>query len=437
MHQRHRDSFSSSAIQALESRRLLATLVVNGAAGADTIQVDRQGVQIVVTINGSVINYADSAYDSISVNGGEGADTIYLEATGANPTTLNGGAGTDTVLLGAGSHSMDSITASVVAIGGGVDSLRLDDGNAHQADEYNAFASGLITRGGGFGGVTATGFAETSIDAGDQADILRVYGTASTGTLRLLGGAGDDSFDVLSTDGATVIVDAGFGSDDLLDINRDGGTSASVSIIDTQILGSVLIYPNGTLNLVGNAGLLLATNQSDVSGVINIDRGFIIERNSFANDDGETYYRERLYNGLTNPTGQPRISSAFAAASAARDTLAYGYKQNIIPSTFGGFVLNTGDLLIRYDIQGDANLDGTTDFNDLLRLAANFNSGPGKRYTQGDFNYDGFVNFNDLLLLAAAFNQSVPVTSPSALPLAAAQTSTTPSKRDRSVSVIG
>jgi PEP-CTERM motif len=56
---------------------------------------------------------------------------------------------------------------------------------------------------------------------------------------------------------------------------------------------------------------------------------------------------------------------------------------------------------------GDANLDGTVGFIDLVALAQNYDS-KGKSWFQGDFNLDNEVNFNDLVLLAQNYGQPVP-----------------------------
>ena len=56
---------------------------------------------------------------------------------------------------------------------------------------------------------------------------------------------------------------------------------------------------------------------------------------------------------------------------------------------------------------GDANADGTVDFNDLVALAQNYNVADAQhRWSQGDFNYDGNVDFSDLVLLAQNYNTS-------------------------------
>jgi hypothetical protein len=75
--------------------------------------------------------------------------------------------------------------------------------------------------------------------------------------------------------------------------------------------------------------------------------------------------------------------------------------------TFGGINVAAADVLVRSTLFGDANLDGTADFNDLVRLAQNYNT-TGKFWFQGDFTYDGTVDFNDLVKLAQNYNTTLP-----------------------------
>jgi hypothetical protein len=55
-------------------------------------------------------------------------------------------------------------------------------------------------------------------------------------------------------------------------------------------------------------------------------------------------------------------------------------------------------------LPGDANRDGTVDFDDLLILSKNYN-GTGKTWADGDFTGDGLVNFDDLLTLSRNYNK--------------------------------
>ena len=93
-----------------------------------------------------------------------------------------------------------------------------------------------------------------------------------------------------------------------------------------------------------------------------------------------------------------------------------------------------------FKLTGDANHDRSVDFNDLVKLAQNYNTTGGMTYASGDFNGDGNVDFNDLVILAQHYNSSLPdggggSPTPAASPATAAaiiasvagtQTTTTP-----------
>ena len=70
-------------------------------------------------------------------------------------------------------------------------------------------------------------------------------------------------------------------------------------------------------------------------------------------------------------------------------------------------------VLVRTTLKGDTNLDGAVNFNDLARLAQNYNVADGNRlWQQGDFTYDGNVDFNDLAAMAQNYNTALPATLP-------------------------
>ncbi|MDB5327245.1 MAG: hemolysin-type calcium-binding repeat family protein autotransporter domain protein [Phycisphaerales bacterium] len=72
-----------------------------------------------------------------------------------------------------------------------------------------------------------------------------------------------------------------------------------------------------------------------------------------------------------------------------------------------GYGDNGADTVtIMYTLAGDADLNGTVDFNDFLVLQNNFGTA-GTRFDQGNFNYDGQTDFNDFLALQNNFGQSV------------------------------
>ena len=75
-------------------------------------------------------------------------------------------------------------------------------------------------------------------------------------------------------------------------------------------------------------------------------------------------------------------------------------------NTVGGFSINPADTLIRYTLNGDANLDQKVDTIDFNILAANF-AQSGRVWSQADFNYTSSVDSIDFNLLASQFSKSL------------------------------
>jgi hypothetical protein len=100
----------------------------------------------------------------------------------------------------------------------------------------------------------------------------------------------------------------------------------------------------------------------------------------------------------------PGIRSSSAQSDA---TTAVGYAPVAQAGTFLGAPVAAGDVIVRHTKSGDADLNGTVNFADLLTLARNYNQ-LSRHWYQGDFNYDGTVNFGDLLTLAKNYNQALP-----------------------------
>jgi hypothetical protein len=75
---------------------------------------------------------------------------------------------------------------------------------------------------------------------------------------------------------------------------------------------------------------------------------------------------------------------------------------------FHGLRIDPTAVLVSFTLLGDGDLDRKVDFNDLARLAQNYNSrGNTHTWLQGDFTYDGIVDFNDLASMAQNYNKSL------------------------------
>jgi hypothetical protein len=85
------------------------------------------------------------------------------------------------------------------------------------------------------------------------------------------------------------------------------------------------------------------------------------------------------------------ISSAAAANPGYAVAYADGSKDSGTPA-------QPNQVLLKYDLIGDTNLDGTVNLTDLLALLNSYGQS-GKDWAHGDLNYDGTVNLTDLLEL--------------------------------------
>jgi hypothetical protein len=91
-----------------------------------------------------------------------------------------------------------------------------------------------------------------------------------------------------------------------------------------------------------------------------------------------------------------------STAGATPNDFVLGYADNTTAHT----------VTIGFTLTGDATMDGTTNFNDLLVIAQHFGFTTGKNgtavnWSNGDVNYDNNINFNDLLIVAQHFGQKL------------------------------
>ena len=84
-----------------------------------------------------------------------------------------------------------------------------------------------------------------------------------------------------------------------------------------------------------------------------------------------------------------------SSAAAANHAYAIAYSDDTVNDV----------VTLKYDLGGDANLDGKVNASDFDALAAHYGTNSGGVWTGGDFNYDGIVNTLDFNILAANYNQ--------------------------------
>jgi hypothetical protein len=159
-------------------------------------------------------------------------------------------------------------------------------------------------------------------------------------------------------------------------------------------------------------GVAGAGGQLDVT-----TRGLVVDYVPGAgNDAAVAAVRAQVVAGYHGGAWDGRGILSSAAAANSGGTVGYALASEALGPSGGTFMGKSGvdasGVLVRYTLAGDANLDGAVDFNDLVRLAQNYNSDVSSRtaswWFNGDFDYDGAVGFQDLVLLAQNYNRALP-----------------------------
>jgi fibronectin-binding autotransporter adhesin len=227
--------------------------------------------------------------------------------------------------------------------------------------------------------------------------------TSGSGTLTL---AGTNSWTGGTTIGSGSYVVANTALPSSLPINNQGTLQVNASGTVGTITGSgVLSVGTATLQLANGSGLSTVSAVAVATGgKLDITNNAIaVNFGSPANDPvaAITTFLSTGYNGGTwNGTG---IISSVAAGGPLTPLLSVGYADGNIDS---GTPAAANQILIMYTLAGDAKLQGTVNFADLLVVAQNFNKS-GEDWAGGNFIYsqNGLVNFSDLLIVAQNFNK--------------------------------
>jgi fibronectin-binding autotransporter adhesin len=174
--------------------------------------------------------------------------------------------------------------------------------------------------------------------------------------------------------------------------NPAGGAKFALTVGDGTAASNPVAITGGKVDLTTN-GLIVRTAAGNEAATLGSVRDQIV-----AGFNGGTWQG----NGITSRNADSSHYIGYAMASEVAPTGTFLGQTGVDPSS----------VVARYTLAGDATLDGTVDFNDLVKLAQNYNatvsaSTPSWWYN-GDFTYDGIVDFNDLVKLAQNYNGSIP-----------------------------
>jgi hypothetical protein len=186
--------------------------------------------------------------------------------------------------------------------------------------------------------------------------------------------------------------------------NGAGGTGVLTVSNSGQLSVPTLlqVFNNGRVNLdVPNTAvgsLAIAGN-----GIVNLNGALAINYGTPANDPVTTivgFLKSGFNGGAWNGTAGI-ISTSISGGSP---TLSVGYADG---KTDSGTAAGPNQIVVKYTLQGDSNLDGLVNFNDLVAVVQNFNKA-GTDWAQGNFLYGTSTNFNDLVAVVQNFNKVLP-----------------------------
>jgi len=236
---------------------------------------------------------------------------------------------------------------------------------------------------------------------------LTYNGGEGNNTLRLTGTAsGDDLF----VSGTLVVVNGG-----IIAFNK---TAVQLEAVKSPVvdLASLSLFDHSKLTLIGNGGRVLRLGRlsMDSSSTLDLaDHELIV---SGAVEDDLVSYVQSARNSVPAQWSGTGIASS---AAAIHDGTGLVLTQNDrgdgspIVTHFAGQHVNTGDVLVQYTYNGDANLDGVVNADDYFCIDSGYIAKPARpRYFDGDFNYDGIVNADDYFLIDSSYVISAPTSAP-------------------------
>lgn len=398
----------------------LDTIVYNDTVGTDLASYAISPTSVTNT-GTATLNFTHSEGLSLTANGA--ANDLRINATATDLfVTLNGGAGNDTIRVGNGDFDATILNGVSLVGGSGTDSLIFEDTADDPGNDSYTIATGLFANSGTMTKGSATAFWSTA--SSDRVESITLLASANSDTIRVNNinpaiklsidaGFGDDSLLIASTTegtaaASTVTISSGEGSDSI-DVNSDNSASDALVAFTSPVeeFRDLRIRAGGRASVASGAnGILAVRGTLTLGGRLELANATMI-----ASASSYAAIRDLVVNGYAGGAwdggaAAAAIVSSTAAASPTNDALAVAVAGDLALPTFSGVATIANDVIVRYTLVGDANLDRVVGFEDLVLLAQSFNT-TGKTWAQGDFDFDPATNvdFNDLVLLAQNYTR--------------------------------
>lgn len=390
-----------------------------------------------LTVDGSI---SDSpAGDGTLLFGATGTISVATANTTSSAVNATSTYGDGKVILSRGLNLEPAIPIAVAAgtlqIGDGVTTSTLDLGNNGVADNgtltFDQTSNGVLAVSNpisGIGGVSQIGPGSTLTLSGFNT--YEGQTTITAGTLNITGaGALPAGGNVVNNGLLVIAADSNAGNITGTGMTNVAGSASLVAANFSQSAvvdsGAIQVTGNGTVgNIIGNGSLTVGTGSSNSvlqiasQGATNVLSSLtivagstvditnnIVEINYGSSGSPLSIIRAAIISGYHD--GAWNGIGILSSAAAANSAYALGYADGTVDT---GTAAAPNQVLIRYTLIGDANLDGVVNLTDLLALLNNYGQ-TGRDWSQGDFNYDGSTNLTDLLALLNNYDQSVNLTA--------------------------
>ncbi|MFN4244089.1 MAG: reprolysin-like metallopeptidase [Tepidisphaerales bacterium] len=184
---------------------------------------------------------------------------------------------------------------------------------------------------------------------------------------------------------------------------------------DLTIAANAVVAVSDTLDLTGTLTIAhdgLPPGQRSYTGFLDIrgGDGVIVRNGDLASLREMARFWWTAGGGLPGTAGLGASPAFYTAEGAFRTVGIFsnlGYPGSPTLTTFAGRSVAPTDVLLRYTLLGDSNLDGVLDADDLSRALAGFNGTGsaipgGSGWNFGDIDYDGVTTFTDIGRILAA-----------------------------------
>lgn len=331
-------------------------VTVDGAGGDDTITLNNPNIAVGLT--------------SMMINGGAANDVINIRRTiVALPVTVNGGSGNDIVNVGSAGNSLDTIQGAVNANGDSSitgDTLNLNDQGDTDPHTYTINAATLLRSGAAT--ITYGTFEDVTVNGGSGGNTVNVRGTPLGTSVVANSGTGSDTINVGNVANSL---------DDILGSVRVNGQSPAageaLNINDqgdadphTYVVTSTTVDRNGAATITYATVESLMLNAGLAANTINV-RSTLAATPVTVNGgpDDDTINVGNLSDSLDDIQGTISVNGNAPAASDALNVDDQGDAEAHVYSITGTTVDRDGAATITYATVETLTVNGGTGGNTL------------------------------------------------------------------------